>query len=443
MTVIIDRVEVTVDPAVLLGAHVETPVPSSEESRFHGFQLSGWAVGRGRDVSDVLVVPADRLLRSDPWWRPEPLGRAIPVCVPRPDVAAHLGLPSVSDGVGFNGAVGLLGLPPLFELDVQVRFGDGGRTTVATLAGRRTLIESAFQPRFQPLVVTMIGRSGSTWLMRLLASHPEIVVHGAPPYEVRAACYWMQLARVLNQPSHEARYAEWADGMNQAGTTWGHPYSGLVSAEDTPVARWFGADYLQHTAAFAQQSIDGFYAVSSTHQHKPRASYFAEKWELYSHQGVCAELYPRWREIILVRDPCDVICSISAFNAQRGHVGFGRMPGESDERFVSRMRPHILTQLRTWNERSDHAFLLRYEDLVRDPRQTLSSLFRHLGVDCTTQEVQDILYEAGKPSAALDQHITAPTVGDSVGRWRREFTPALQAHCEAAFAEVRSAFGYA
>ena len=39
------------------------------------------------------------------------------------------------------------------------------------------------------------------------------------------------------------------------------------------------------------------------------------------------QLYPRAREIFLVRDPRDTLASMLAFNARRGFVDFGRDSG--------------------------------------------------------------------------------------------------------------------
>jgi hypothetical protein len=52
----------------------------------------------------------------------------------------------------------------------------------------------------QPIIVNTLGRSGGTWLMRMLAEDPDIIVHERFPYETYVCSYWMHFLQALATP---------------------------------------------------------------------------------------------------------------------------------------------------------------------------------------------------------------------------------------------------
>ena len=92
--------------------------------------------------------------------------------------------------MGFWKAIGTVGLAPAFTIGVRAVFQDGRRPVIAEIRGTQQLT-SAFTPSMQPIMVTSPGRSGSTLLMRILAEHPDIIVHERFPYETNVFSYWM------------------------------------------------------------------------------------------------------------------------------------------------------------------------------------------------------------------------------------------------------------
>ena len=70
----------------------------------------------------------------------------------------------------------------------------------AAIRLRHQPVQSGFEPRLQPLMLTTMGRAGTTWTMRLLSEHPEIVVHRWHPYELRTARYWWHMLKTLSEP---------------------------------------------------------------------------------------------------------------------------------------------------------------------------------------------------------------------------------------------------
>ena len=94
----------------------------------------------------------------------------------------------------------LLRLPPRFELDLTAELEDGTECPLGTVAGRRAPLRSGYDPELRPLIVTTLGRTGSTWLIHLLAGHPA--GHRLPPLLLRAA-----RGHLLDRHSHEPRRA--------------------------------------------------------------------------------------------------------------------------------------------------------------------------------------------------------------------------------------------
>src|SRR5262249_16846740 len=154
------------------------------------------------------------------------------------------------------------------------------------------------------------------------------------------------------------------------------------------------------------------------------------------------ELYPRSREIILVRDFRDVFCSILSFNAKRDTADFGRGLVNSDERYLGCMREDAFALLRCWKTRSDKAKLVRYEDLIEHPEETLRDVFDYLTLEATSATVHAILQKASVETSEMQQHRTAPNSQDSVGRWRRDLNPSLRTAADSAFGDILTDFGY-
>jgi Sulfotransferase family len=256
----------------LLGFQLDSPTVGNRRN-VYVLHLIGWAVGRDARAESVEVVYHERVLRT------------VPVRGPRSDVAAALGIAPETDCV-FHALVGLIGLKPESTLSCRVVLEDGSRIETGSITVRREPLRTDYDPMLAPLMVTTLGRSGSTWLLQILASHPEVVVFRQFPY-----------------------------------------------------------------GSFT--------------------------------------LVP---EIFLVRDFRDMARSIMAFDEKRGFAGFGRPDGVSDEQYMRgelRQMAHDLH--RSWETRHERAHLVRYEDLVLHPVETLTAMLEYLEVDASAPTVQEVL----------------------------------------------------
>ena len=205
---------------------------------------------------------------------------------------------------------------------------------------------------------------------------------------------------------------------------------------------WFGGEYPRRVATFAVQATDSFYRRMAEGQEKTGAQYFAEKFQPDQIPWLMWELYPRAREIVLVRDFRDVVCSVLAFNRKRGFEDFGREAVHSDEEYVRLFSSHCRRLLDAYRSRADRVHLIRYEDMILHPADTLGGLFGYLGLSPARRGVAGIIERATSAGGLLAAHRTTSNPRDSIGRWRRDMSRSMQRACEASLSEVLQEFGY-
>jgi hypothetical protein len=417
------------DDQVLAAFELETP-RSGEQRDTWALPVSGWALGRGTPADRVIVGHRDR------EW-------SLPVHDRRPDVEdGNPGAPGAAHA-GFSGAVNLLRLPPSFRLDV-VAEAAGRRCQAATFSGRRAPLRTAYDPELSPLMVTSLGRTGSTWLIHLLAAHPAVAAYRPFSFEPRAATYWADVLADLAEP---AAYTQQVEGDVRYPDPWWLGSGARMTSElipDEELRRWLGSDNITELAAIAQQRIDALY-LRITGADPGRPEFFAEKCLPQANvPQLLSELYPHAREVFLVRDFRDMLCSIRSFNRKRGSAAFGLDGADIDADYVQQvLAPSVQSLVDEWRARADRAHLVRYEDLLAEPAKTLRGLLDHVGVDAGADRVDDMLARSATPIPGMAQHRTAAGQNASIGRWRTELEPGLRDACDAAFGEALDEFGYA
>jgi hypothetical protein len=274
------------------------------------------------------------------------------------------------------------------------------------------------------LVQPMEGRTGSTLLMNLLATSPEIVFDRIYPFENRYLTY---LSRLVT-PSGE-RFDP-ATGWN-IGELLEGPADRTGPIPFVPLSLDIG-DFRRRLTrrsweAFSE-AVEAFSGRSAT--------YYAEKtWgnngDLLSDAGIA------FKVINLVRDPRDVVVSIRAFDAKRNTFGFGRVPGMTDEDFLSHLVDVMATSLNlmdSWDRRFE-CLLVRYEDLVCDLGPTAQRIGAFLGLDL----------DVSRPAVLeghLEQHATSSSPAASIGRFRDELSAADTKVIEGALGAEMARLGY-
>jgi hypothetical protein len=417
----------------LLEVAIDAPV-DGDASDAWAVRVRGHVLSATSPVASVEAVVPGAILDS-----------AVPE-LPTPEVAArHPDVPGAAV-CGFTLLVDTLGLRPNFEFRLRATLADGSRAKVAAISGRRRPLESGYAPRLQPLMVNSLGRTGTTLLMRMLAAHPAVVAYARPPYEARGAKYWLHVFRVLSAPTDSRkRVGAPMEFHLEALAAGGNPfYSGSFAAWPE-VEAWSGSAYVADLAAFCQRSIDGWYLAAAAAQSQATESlvYFAEKHFPDVYPRLMRELYPAAREIFLVRDFRDMVASMIAYNERRGFDDFGRSKAGSDKAWLDYLHQTFLVLHNAWRDRGDPESLVRYEDLVRDPMHALPPILAYLGLDADQDTVVHLITAASPDSAELRGHGTTASPDASIGRWRQDLPPALQAATQETFGDLLKAFGYA
>jgi hypothetical protein len=335
----------------------------------------------------------------------------------------------------------VLKLPRVFELSVSGIVDDAETVPIGRMRGSRRAFEPLPTEGPAPLMVTTLGRSGSTLLMTLLSLHPQVAAFDPVEYDSRPFAYQLEAAIAMASPASRMRLV---DSAVQDDAWWlGRetvPVEELVRLDEPLRELLFGAP-VERLLRSAVHRAATFVGELGAAQERTDVRYAAEKSGPAHLPRLMRELCADGREIFLVRDFRDVIASMLAFNAKRGYDAFGREDVDSDEQFV-RWQAGIAAALAAgWRERRDGALLVRYEELVADVPAALARILDYLELDGAPSLVGGIVDRA---QALLDQtqHRTVQDASASSGRWETDLPPALQKLANQAFARPLEEFGY-
>jgi Sulfotransferase family len=411
---IVDAVERLPDAARRVDGALEAPAAGPIPP--YTLDLSGWVVGHSAPAERVEV-----LARGKPIF-------SLPVGGERRDVAAAFPDAAGAESSGYAGSLGTLRLPREFELVLAAGLADGESVPFAVVRGRRAPLPPSRAEGPQPLLLTTLGRTGSTWLSWLLGQHPDIYSYWPFGFDARAGRYWMTELQRLAEP---------AGSLDQL-LPQGSPPS-PAALFNPQLEHWLTDQNVRELADLAAGRIQALYAGMGA---APSARFFVEKHiPGQVTTELLTEVFPGTREVVLVRDFRDVLCSMRVFTARRGGKGFGRENVSGDEEHIEMLRIQAQQLLDHWRARGDDAWLVRYEELIEEPEATLRPLLGFLGVDEGAAE-QTVAAATAEFTEGMSQHITAPDPASSIGRWRRDLEDPLVAQCEAAFGPIHEAFGY-
>lgn len=414
------------DRSAVVGFHLDQPRSGSCRETYD-LPISGWIVTAQPEIVEMEVLYRGRVLRA---------GRAD---LPRPDITERYPHLPHAGRSGFSLNASMLGLPPDFQIVIRARCNHGDAIPLVTLEGCHNGVVASHRNRLRPIIVTMQGRVGSSWFMRLLSGHPRIAIYPEYPFETRAMSYWTHMLRVLGQPADHVRSTPAIDFTVDPTWIGHHPFYKPNVTQRPAMQEWFGRTYPEQLASFCKKFIDDFYLQVARMTDKPDAVCFAEKCASDETPWLIWELYPDAREVVLVRDFRDMLSSIFAFNKKRGYQSFGRERAKSDRDYIESMRNNVNGFVRAWKLRSDRAFLVRYEDLVLDTAATLGRLMEYLRLD---GDIGELIAKANVPVQELTDHRTTQDVASSIGRWKRDLDPDLQRDSTDAFQEALATFGY-
>jgi Sulfotransferase family len=394
-------------------ASIDAPSPGSETD-LHVLEISARVDGPAHAVA-LEVLHEDEVIRSD-----------------------------AAGGASLRSLVSVLALPREFELHLRALLADGAPLSIGSIRGRHEAVRSGYQPRLQPIILTSLGRMGTTWLMKVFAAHPQVAVHRRYPYELSTAKYWAHalevLSRAANGPKPEAdadvpdTESLWSVGPN--------PFLSRDSVSDPVLGPWLGRSYVEQLAAFTLRTIDDWYTAVARTTGDGQPLYFAEKHMPVQTPDLMRNIYAAAKEIFLVRDPRDMAWSVIKFDRARGFTGFGRESAVGEEEYIrTELRRRTRKLLAAWQARRDSSALVRYEDLVLSPDETLAEVLDYLELESSPEVVRGLLERAAERTPEFDAHRTSASLEQSIGLWC-EAEGSLRAAFEDAFSELVDEFGY-
>lgn len=277
-------------------------------------------------------------------------------------------------------------VPPSHKLEL-VAWGDDAKGDAARIPlGTLKLIDfcvsqTVYRETTSPLLVVGMGRSGTTMLMGLLARHPQILVPGPPPFEMRQVTWLWQCAHVMSAPFSRNSYS-----ANSFETATPHivgynPYRNrdwdLVSGNSI-IHTWQEDILPQAAITFSKRLVDDFVrglSRSSTADHK---TYVAQKMSLSSLIFFIRNIYADCKIVLLVRDFRDAWLSARDFNLKRSTQSFERAKFSTDEDWLRGAAHTAKATMDFHASFGNQIHLIRYEDIVRDPNKTFLTFSRPL-----------------------------------------------------------------
>ncbi len=348
-------------------------------------------------------------------------------------------------GQPFSILVSTLDLPLDFEFRLRAIVPDGARPKFATVRGQRAPLRGDADPALQPLLVTSLGRMGTTLLMKLLAAHPAIAAYERPPFEARGGKYWTHVLQVMSAPADAGkRIGAPMEFHSEPKAVGANPFFSSEFAAWPEVEIWEGGDYLASLAAFCQRSIDGWYLATASAQGKDAAPlrFFAEKHFPDAYPRRLRELYAQPAELFLVRDFRDMFTSMRAYNTRKGYGDFGRAAAADDHAWITTLRQGLQALLEAWRERGTPASLVRYEELVQQPEIALPRVLDALGLESSPAIIARMVAAAAPDAPDLQGHGTTASPDASIGRWQADLPADLRDLVNTEFRDMLTAFGY-
>ena len=357
---------------------LETPLPGAKAESLV-IEIAGWVAHTERcDLPAPLEVAI--LVDGEEWL-------AAPVNQLRHDVGldilANSGETVTSDLNGFSFLLPVyLSLRPAAVYELVALVGptrhQGYVIGTISFGSARGLGDNWSPPRrMTPVLITSLGRSGSSVLCRMLSEHPLI-------YSARSENQFGELqvlgfiARLMSVVSSEGSIADLNELENRpdfyslpAPVFASRKIGGVDHANscEQGLLPYMNTQILK----FAQGFLDDYFTrIRSLNSD---AKYLVEKnWNAMSANSLRV-LVDDLKEIFLVRSLRDF------WNSQFGFLNKEKIDEERVRIRIAKSSEKFQAMARSWRDRRGHALLVRYEDLMADPEQTLLRIFQYLGCE--------------------------------------------------------------
>ena len=266
-----------------------------------------------------------------------------------------------------------------------------------------------------PILVDYASRGGSTLLMRLLHTAPQIAVEPTYPFESKYFAYLLRWARLLDRTDWPAE--DWTP-MSLGSLVQDQALIGPPPWLPRPAFEAAAGDKSMSDACFSHAWREfsrraSLMAADGDTASAEAVAYYAEKH--LNTRMIDLDQLPELRMLVVLRDPRDVWLSIRDLNARRGGPKIGIREGEPEKTWRTRFLNNQRQRLQWIAElpRGGESPVVRYEELVRDLPGEARRIGRMLSVDL---DPAPVLADA----ELRERHATSASAGASVGRWRRE-----------------------
>ncbi|MDJ0632815.1 MAG: sulfotransferase [Xenococcaceae cyanobacterium MO_188.B29] len=261
--------------------------------------------------------------------------------------------------------------------------------------------------QYIPIFVASTGRAGSTLTMKIMASHPQILVRSLFPYETRTSQYYYIC---------HLQGIEWVNftPLKLGGIEY-RPFQG----NDKESSLWSQKQEQKKLEEYGINLTEEYYHFVAEQEHKPQAKSFAEKLVGLPLVKQMIDSLKEYKIIFLQRDPRDTFFSIKSFNKKRGYVSFGEEQG--DRTMFSNLIGFYKQYQQLQKSLNKESYInLKYEDLLTEKMATISKLFQSLNVDYSDRQVLDTIKYAFAESPESFQHQTSSSIQGSLSRWKQE-----------------------
>jgi hypothetical protein len=246
-----------------------------------------------------------------------------------------------------------------------------------TFAGNETDdARSKISTGLRPILITSLGRSGSTVLANSLGLHPEVAQIGYYPFEYRFFSYCLQATYVLTSPAnHDFSMGgdafESREHFKIGFNPFNHRgYDRLIG--DDRLRNFYENEFAQDTARFFISSAQK--AILLAASKKPNAKAFVEKMAGNHLANLAESLCSEVNEIVLVRDFWSMTRSMISFDAKRGTNSF--FSGDPDL-WLGGMALQYSSHIQS--SKLDGKIVVKYGELTSNPQARLTKLAQELG----------------------------------------------------------------
>lgn len=403
----------------IFGIHLDAPEVGVYDDVFT-LKISGWCVPRTVPPDAILIQHEDNVLATGELF-------------PRHDVAAALQSAEYALFSGFSINLSVLGLPSRGMIKVVAKLSSGIRRIICFLEYELVMDILNDPARLRPLLVHSVGRSGSTLAMQLLQKHSQISIHDRYPFETQFAQYNLHAMRVIaNCPSTHEQSAISEHVLSPTVVGFNYSFGYYEDLNDL-----FNEVYAPAEIIHRFDQIERFYRYRSASEQKD-ATYYAEKTGENPYIDAICDKITASRNIYLLRDPRDIMCSIISFNLKRNYRSFGANSVSSFAEHAMLINAALEALLASFVRNRSKSLLIKYEDLLGSPEDTISQIFEFLALetDDVTRKEALRLFEA---PVAFD-HATTLTPQQSVHRWTQDLDKRQQDTCAIVFERIINEF---